>query len=317
MRTCVVINPVAGSVGDISLIAAALGRLPGVRVMLTTSKEDAELLAREVLGEGFDRFVAAGGDGTVNGVLNGIGGALDRVEMGILPLGTGNDFAASIGMRIEIADALEALVRWEVHPVDVVRVRAVSAAGAAERLMLNGSAGGFVEAVGAATGQSVKRGILGPLSYVFTAAASLSEMQAYDLTLLVGDREHQLRAVSTVVTSGRTLGGAVPVNPEGRIDDGIIELMVIPPMSLADLALLGVSILGGTHTTNPELRFFSGPRIALIATPGMPVNADGEEVGDTPVDYEVLPRALRMVIGPSPAGVRGPELSGAGARNAR
>jgi diacylglycerol kinase (ATP) len=319
VRTCIIINPVAGSAGDLATLPERLGVLPGARVLLTTQSGDAERLAREHLQEGFDRFVAAGGDGTVNAVLNALAPALGAVELGILALGTGNDFAASIGMRVPLEEAISALERWETRPVDVVRVtaRPNGADGPVERLMLNGSAGGFVQAVGASTDQGSKRGILGPMSYVLNALASVPELEAYSLRIRADSDEASLRAFATVATNGRTLGGAVPVNPEGFVDDGIMEVMAITEVPVPELALLAVTIMAGGHQESPALRFLRGSQVEIASDPPMPVNADGEEIGTTPVRYQVLPRALRVVVGPSPAAFTPSELSGAGARNAR
>ena len=304
MRTCVIINPVAGSASDIGLLASTLADLPGVRVMLTTRGGEAEALAREAAERGFDRIVAGGGDGTVNDVLNGIAGHLDRVELGILPVGTGNDFAASIGMRVPAQEAIPMLLSWDARPIDVVRVRGTGPRGPCERLMLNGSAGGFVEVVGSATGQQSKRGILGPLSYVLSAALSADQMETYSIRIRAGDKSTTIRGIATIVSNGRTVGGGMPVSPRAWIDDGSLELLAIPEMPLGDLVLLGVSIANGNHLTDPRLHFGEGSIITLDSEPPMPVNADGESLGTTPVVYEVLPRVLRVVTGPEPPAVR-------------
>jgi diacylglycerol kinase (ATP) len=305
VRTCVIINPVAGSAGDIGRLASALADLPGVRVLLTTRGGEAETLAREAAEQGFGRIVAGGGDGTVNDVLNGIAGHLDRVEMGILPVGTGNDFTASIGMRLPPEEAVPILLAWRSRPVDIVRVRGTGREGPCERLMLNGSAGGFVEVVGSSTDQQSKRGILGPLSYVLSAAFAADQMETYTLRIHVGESRVEIRGIATIVSNGRTVGGGMPVSPEARIDDGEIEVMVIPEMPLGELVLLGVSIANGTHLTDSRLYTARGPRVVIESEPPMPVNADGESLGNTPVTYEVLPRALRIVVAPG-APAQGP-----------
>jgi diacylglycerol kinase (ATP) len=274
-----------------------LAKLPGVRVLLSTASGDAELLAREALEQGHRRFVAAGGDGTINGVLNGIATRLPEVEFGVLPLGTGNDLAASLGLKVPPTEAIDILEAWRVRPVDLVRVRCEGR----ERLMLNGSAGGFVQEVGAATDQESKRGILGPLAYMLTAVISVTEMTPYRLKVSLDGAEQPLEGIAAIVSNGRTLGGGVPVNPRAAMDDGLAEVMVIPEMPLTDLALLGMSVVNGSHTEDKAVFLGRASRVQITSDPPMPFNADGEAVGATPVEYEVLPRALRIVVGREPA----------------
>ncbi len=292
-----IINPVAGSAADLQPLFGALASLPGVRVLVTTCGDDAETIAREAVEAGFRRIVAGGGDGTINGVLNGIAPALAEVEFGILPLGTGNDLAASLGVRVPPLEAVGFLERWQVHPMDVVRVRCEGA----ERLILNGSAGGFVQGVGAATEQGTKRGVLGSLSYMLTAVMSVTELTPYRLKLRTDRSEQELDAIATIVSNGRTLGGGVPVNPDGLMDDGVLEVMAIPELPLGDLALLGMSIVNGGHRESEVLVQLRGSWVEISSTPPLPVNADGEAIGSSPVRYEVLPRALRVVVGQAPA----------------
>jgi diacylglycerol kinase (ATP) len=324
MRTAVIINPVAGSAGDLAELVRLLGDLPGVRVLLTTRGGEGEVLAREAVAQGANRVVAAGGDGTVNDVLNGIAAAIDRVEMAILPLGTGNDFAASIGMRLPMTEAAEAVVRWQTRAVDVVRVRArgPGSGKAVERLMLNASSGGFVQAVGASTDQGSKRGILGPLSYFLNAAMSLPELKEYEISIGGDAGEETFAGVACMVFNGRALGGGVIVNPDGQVDDGRVEVIAVKAGTLGDLALAGMALVGGSAGRGPEagatgegegertgsrnelLVFSQGSRVEVRAEPPMLVNVDGEVLGETPVVYEVWPRALRMVVGAGPNGER-------------
>lgn len=172
--------------------------------------------------------------------------------------------------------------------------------------MFNGSAGGFVQSVGAATEQESKRGILGSLSYILTAVVSVTEMTPYRVKLRTDGAEQQARAIATIVSNGRTLGGSVPVNPDGYIDDGLLEVLVIPEMPLAELALLSVSIVNGRHVGQARgdggaCLLARGRLIEITSEPPMPVNVDGEAIGTTPLTYEVLPGALRAVIGREPA----------------
>src|SRR4051794_13961500 len=97
-KTCVILNPSAGSIRDLDDVTARIGRLPDAEIRLTNKRGSAARFARTAITKGRETIIAAGGDGTLNEVINGIGESLGAASVGLLPLGTGNDFARSIGM---------------------------------------------------------------------------------------------------------------------------------------------------------------------------------------------------------------------------
>jgi len=140
MKTSVILNPKAGSAGEAAGLEEVLRRRPGTSVHRTETAGDAERLAREALAAGAELVVAAGGDGTLNEVVNGLSADFGRARLGLLPLGTGNDFARSIGVPNDLEAALAILNEGkEVRAIDVARADV----GDRSRCFLNRSAGGF------------------------------------------------------------------------------------------------------------------------------------------------------------------------------
>src|SRR3954447_20333034 len=120
--TCIILNPSAGSIQNLDDLMASLSRLPNTEIRVTSKPGSAARFARMAIKKGRATIVAAGGDGTLNEVINGIGENLGEARVGLLPLGTGNDFARSIEMPVDLEAALEVVRAGETRAVDLVRV---------------------------------------------------------------------------------------------------------------------------------------------------------------------------------------------------
>ena len=122
MKTFIICNPRAGSVKDREAIGEKLQQLPGARIYFTEKEGDATRLAQDAVQQDQDLVVAAGGDGTLNEVINGIAPYADRIEIGLVPLGTGNDFARTLALPNSIEDCIDILRIGKTRAIDLVRV---------------------------------------------------------------------------------------------------------------------------------------------------------------------------------------------------
>jgi diacylglycerol kinase (ATP) len=293
MRTCVIVNPKAGSAGDLGALEDAVERMPDAALVLTDGPGAAERLAREAADAGAELVVAAGGDGTLNEVLNGLAGHFGRVRLGLLPLGTGNDFARTVGVPAELTGALAVLAAGRVRRLDVGRAR--GAAG--ERYFLNMSAGGFSGMVNEKMDEDMKSR-WGPLSYLRSAVEALPELAPFHAVLtLDGCERLAVETYSVVVSNGRFVASGIPVAPQSRVDDGLLDLMIAPVASFGRLAVLVPQVLLGRHVESDLLLFRRAARVGIGSDPAMTFNVDGEPIGETPLELEVLPRVLDMVVG--------------------
>src|SRR3954471_14118383 len=238
----VILNPSAGSVADLDDIVARIGRLRGAEIRLTSKRGSAARLAKTALGKGRDLIIAAGGDGTLNEVINGIGENLGDAAVGLIPLGTGNDFARTIGVPADIEEAIDLIRAGETRPVDLVRVTSD-----AVRYFVNVSAGGFSGLVNEKLTKEMKK-TWGPLAYLRSAAAALPELRAYQTTLAFDNAEAlMLELYNVVVANGRYVAGGMLIAPEAAIDDGLLDVILIPQRPASELALVAAQIVLGTH----------------------------------------------------------------------
>jgi diacylglycerol kinase (ATP) len=300
MKTCIIINPNAGSVAEVSALRARLEQLPATAVLPTEDAGHARELAREAARSGADLVVAAGGDGTLNEVLNGLSEGFGRVRLGLLPLGTGNDFARSINVPADLDGALEILLQGRTRRVDVghARLRTFS------RYFVNMAAGGFSGIVSEKAGEAKDR--WGPLAYLRAALGTMGELRGFRAVVTLkgtpdGTERIELETYNVVISNGRFVAAGIPVAPQSELDDGYLDLMLVPSASIPQLAFLASQVLLRRHLESDLALFRKARSIEIESDPPMSFNLDGEVIGDEPAQFEVLPQALEVVVGPEPA----------------
>jgi diacylglycerol kinase (ATP) len=293
-RTFVTVNPTAGSVKDIDALVKRLQSLPNAEVCVTTKAGAALQATRKALRKGCQMIVAAGGDGTLNEVVNGLREDASGVAIGLIPLGTGNDFARTLGLPTDIDEAIAVLVAGHTRAIDLVRVTSDEV-----RYFINVSAGGFSGLVDEKLTPEMKK-TWGPLAYLRSAAAALPELRAYRTTLSLDNTESlTLSLYNVVLANGRYVGGGTQIAPEASIDDGLLDIILIPERPAADLALLAAQVALGNHLSSDSIVFRRAARVTVNSRPGMWFNVDGELVGNEPAEFTVLPRALQFVVAAS------------------
>jgi diacylglycerol kinase (ATP) len=289
-KTCIILNPSAGSVRDLDDVAARLARLPNAEVRLTNKPSSAARFARTAIGKGRETIIAAGGDGTLNEVINGIGENLGAARVGLLPLGTGNDFARSLNLPVDLEAAIDVILAGETRAVDLVRVTSDDVC-----YFVNVSAGGFSGLVDEKLTPEMKK-TWGPLAYLRSAAAALPELRAYRTTLAFDNAESlMLELYNVVVANGRYVAGGMLIAPEASIDDGLLDVVLIPKRPAPELALVVAQIALGTHLSSDAVIHRRAAKLTVNSKPGMWFNVDGELVGNEPATFEVVPRALRFI----------------------
>jgi diacylglycerol kinase (ATP) len=292
--TVVILNPEAGSVKNVAALVRRIRHLPNVEVRLTARKSDAARFARTALRKGCEMIVAAGGDGTLNEVVNGIGATNADIRLGLIPLGTGNDFARTLGLPTDLDEAIAVLAAGQTRAIDLVRVTSDKV-----RYFVNVSAGGFSGLVDEKLTAAMKK-TWGPLAYLRSAVAALPQLRAYrtKVTFTKGKRSKRstLSLYNVVIANGRYVGGGTLIAPKASIDDGLLDIILIHERSAAELALLAAKVALGHHLSSDAIVFRRAAKVTVNSQPGMWFNVDGELVGNEPATFEVLPRALQFVV---------------------
>lgn len=290
--TVIICNPGAGGATDRETIRTKLEQFPDADVQFTSKTGDGTRLAKRALADGAQTVIAAGGDGTLNEVLNGVAAQAAGLRVGLIPLGTGNDFARMLNLPNTIEKCIEVLRAGHVRAVDLVQVRAGKL-----RYFVNVSAGGFSGAVDEKMTPEIKQS-WGPLAYVRCAAEALPELRAYGTEIeLDGAETLALDLYNVVIANGRYVAGGTMIAPEAMIDDGLLDVILVPKNPSVSLAMVAAQMMVGKHLTSEGVIFRRAARISVKSKPGMWFNADGELIGNKPARFEVMPRALQFLAG--------------------
>lgn len=293
MKPCVIVNPIAGSIKDLDVLLKQLRRLRPGELHLTHKPGDAETFARKAIRAGCNYVIAAGGDGTLNEVVNGIASPRRAREIcvGVVPLGTGNDFARSLGLPATLDENIDILRSKQTAPIDLVRVRSDRT-----RYFVNVSTGGFSGLVNEKLTPEIKRA-WGPLAYVRSAAAALPDLHAYRTTIVLDGTERlSIDLYNVIIANGRFVAAGLPIAPNADPSDGLLDLVLIPKLPKPEMALLATEMVLGKHLSSNALIFRRAKKISVRSRPGMWFNVDGEAVGNEPAVFQVVPRALNFVV---------------------
>lgn len=297
----VLYNSNAGSALDADI--EMLRTLPGVELVVCESPADTIEAAADAGHAGIDQVVAAGGDGTVHLAANGLmqaGPTADtRPALGVLPLGTGNDLARTLGLPLKLGpiEALDAIRRGTPRTIDIIHITH-PACEDQTRYAINVCAGGFSGAVDEVLTPELK-GTWGPLAYLLGAAKALPELEGYETRIAWdGGPEEPIDAFNIVVANARTAGGGTPVAPRANPEDGLLDVVVIRSGTGLDVARLAALALAGDYLDDPQVVFNRVERLRVDSRPGMWFNVDGELRTNDPITFAVVPGALRVAVGP-------------------
>lgn len=291
VNTLIICNPDAGSVDDAAALLDRLSRVDSAIVKRTSAPGEATMLAHDAVHDGYDMVVAAGGDGTLNEVINGIAEHTEKIKVGLVPLGTGNDFARMLALPDSIDGCIDVLNAGCVRQIDLVRVTSDQI-----RYFVNVSAGGFSGTVGDKLTTEIKKS-WGPLAYLRCAAEALPELRAYRTQIVFDDTSVlELDLYNAIIANGRYVAGGTPVAPEAAIDDGLLDVVLVPEAPAGNIAVVVAQIMLGKHLASETIVFRRAAKVSVHSTPGMWFNVDGELVGNDPAVFEVIPRALQFVV---------------------
>ncbi len=319
MKAFLVVNPTAGQRdlrADLSR-AIAYFQTQGWQVTVheTHHPGDGTRLARQAVAQGCGTVIAVGGDGTINEAVNGLVGS--EVALGVLPMGTGNVWAAEMGLlptptplhRPDLPAAARALAEGTTRRVDVGRLRGP--------LFTPGDPGAppaygerhFLLWAGVGFDASVTQLVEGPerpmkrrwgaLAYALAVAQMAGRFPATKAWLQVDGEELRGRVLLILVCNAQLYAGMVRVAPAARLDDGWLDVCVFKGHGLPYILRHVLGVFTWRHLQDPEVVYRRARRVTVEAADPLPVQTDGEPVGLTPLEFAVVPRALWVIVPPT------------------
>ena len=292
MKTRVIVNPSAGAGRAAQRVAATrsiFARAWGdVEWCESRSADHLADLAREAAAAGYERVVCAGGDGTIHHALGSLAGT--RTALGVLPVGTGNDFVSTLGLPLDTLEAARALVDARVVGVDL------------------GSAGSrffcCVLGIGMDTVAlryvNASRWRRGRLLYNWAAVRTLCTYRPESVDIVLDDQRVNVSPIFIALANTYRYAGGIPVAPTASIDDGLLDLCVIPRMSLLRRLRTFALLKSARHVDAPGVLVRKVRTARFLGDTPLPVTLDGELTDlRTPIEATVRPAALRVLVGTS------------------
>jgi YegS/Rv2252/BmrU family lipid kinase len=260
-------------------------------------------LAAEAVARGATSLVVVGGDGTVHEVVDGVVGAGpgDRVELAMIPLGTGRDFARSLRIPRRFEDAVEVARAGRVRTVDVGRATYTTAAGEARAHFANFAGAGISGGI-AARANRTSKALGGKISFFWATLAVFSRWPPSEMTVTIDGVERQARLLEALAMNGDYTAGGMWVAPEASLEDGAFDVVLIGDFSKAEFTTTFPKIYRGRHVTHAKVEIIRARELAVDAPEPLPIVLDGEQPGTTPVRFELLPAALRVRVPDASAG---------------
>jgi YegS/Rv2252/BmrU family lipid kinase len=290
VKVVAVLNPTAGVAARRALEAVERGRPSwgAVEVKVTTGPGDARRWAEQAAREGVELLLVAGGDGTANEAAWGLLGS--PTTLGLVPVGSGNGLARTLGIPLRPRRALEALEGGVARRMDVGMING--------RPFLNVSGAGFDAVVGADFHAHGRRGgRRGIFTYVWLSLGQSVRYRSQEWRLSAGEQSFAGRALVVAFVNGRQYGAAAVIAPGSRLDDGLLDIVIVEDAPVAEILLNAPRLFLGGIERFRRYKRIAAPRAVLTGAVPALFHRDGEpEPATDRIEVHVEPRALSVLV---------------------
>lgn len=254
----------------------------------TTCEGDAVQAARAAGLRGFDLVVAAGGDGTVNEVVNGLAELEERPQLAVVPVGTTNDFARAIGIpRDNILTAVDAILAGEARAIDIGRVNG--------HYFVNIAGGGRLTELTYEVPSKLKT-VLGQLAYYLKGIEMLPSIRPAEVEIEYDGKLFKGEIMLFLVSLTNSVGGFEKLAPDSKLNDGMFDLLILKKANLADFIRVASLALRGEHISDSNIIYTTANRVKVTSAQKMQLNLDGEYGGDLPGEFVNLYRHIEVLV---------------------
>jgi diacylglycerol kinase (ATP) len=292
MKTArLIYNPTAGreavipNLSDILNVCEDAGYITSTYA--TKSKGDATRAAREAAKMGFDLIIAAGGDGTVYEVINGIAPLENKPKLAILPLGTSNDFASALNIpKHDLHSALQTIKKGKTKKVDIGKVN--------DKYFINVLGGGKITELSYEVPSKLKT-FLGQFAYYVKGIEKLTTIKSFPIKFTSNEVNFEGEVLLFLVSNSHIVGSIDRFFPEAKIDDGMLDVLILKKCSITELAKIIPLIFNGKFKDNPHFIHFRTNKITIKSKKSIPINLDGELGCYTPCGIELIPKHIEII----------------------
>ncbi|CRF28559.1 diacylglycerol kinase [Mycobacterium tuberculosis] len=253
----------------------------------TTGEGDATLAAADAVKRGFDIVIAAGGDGTLYEVINGIAEKEYRPQLGILPLGTTNDFARALNIPRSWEGAVDVILRQHSRVIDVGKVN--------QRYFINIAGGGSLTELTYEVPSKLKT-MIGQLAYYMKGLEKLPRLRPIELYIKTAKVELHEEVMLFLISNSNSVGGFERLAPDASLSDGLFDVLILRKCNLAEFIRVVSLALRGEHITDPHIIYLQTRQIQVTSPDYVQLNLDGEFGGTLPCVFTNLPQHLHIFV---------------------
>lgn len=253
----------------------------------TTGAGDATKAAKMAVERQYDVVIAAGGDGTIHEVVNGLAEQEYRPKLGIIPAGTTNDFARALQIPRDVSSAVDIITKGELIPVDIGRIN--------EKYFINIAGGGRMTELTYEVPSKLKT-MLGQLAYYLKGMEMLPSIKASDLKIEYDGKLFEGEAMMFLVGLTNSIGGFERLAPDASINDGLFSLLILKKVNLAEFIRIATLAIRGEHVNDSNVIYTQANRIKVYSSEKVQLNLDGEFGGLLPAEFENLYRHLEVFV---------------------
>lgn len=251
----------------------------------TTGEGDAKRAAEIAVERRFDMIIAAGGDGTLNEVVNGIAEKDFRPSLGIIPTGTTNDFARAVGIPRNWMDACDIIIGQHRQLIDIGKSN--------DDYFINIAGGGSLTELTYEVPSKLKT-VLGQLAYYMKGLEKLPYLRPIRLKIECAEMTFDDKAMLFLVANSNSVAGFEKLAPEASISDGYFDVFILKKSNLAEFIRVVTAALRGEHIHDPQLVYFKTQHLKITSPDHTQMNLDGEYGGTLPTEISILPAHLHI-----------------------
>ncbi|MEH7235178.1 diacylglycerol kinase [Bacillus sp. JJ1562] len=253
----------------------------------TTGSGDATNAARIAVERRYDLVIAAGGDGTINEVVNGLAEQDYRPTLGIIPVGTTNDFARAIGVPRNIDGACDVIVEGNSVPIDIGRIN--------DKYFVNIAGGGRLTELTYEVPSKLKT-MLGQLAYYLKGMEMLPSIRPTEVSIEYDGKLYEGEIMLFLVSLTNSVGGFEKLAPDSSLNDGLFDLLILKKVNLADFIKVATLAIRGEHINDPHVIYTKANRVKVNPTEKMQINLDGEYGGLLPGEFVNLYKHINVLV---------------------
>ena len=258
-------------------------------------------LSCDLIGKGFKKVIVVGGDGTMNEVVNGLflqkRYRTTQVILGMVTVGTGNDWGRMFNIPKDYEQAILVLKKCQTYVQDAGTVKYMNSDEHFHRYFINIAGLGFDAVVTKKTNAQKEKGRSSTLLYFYNIISSLFSYSYADTCISIDGKDYRNKVFSMNVGIGKYNGGGMMQLPAAIADDGLFDLTIIKKISKPDLIVSLKRLYNGTIAKHPKVTTYTGKEIRIDSSEKILLETDGESLGHTPLEFNIIPKSIRVITG--------------------